>query len=317
MNGRDVRPGTLVLVGDRREDAFRLPERTTIPMMTWQRAIADYRTAMNARALSPRTIDCYEGYLQRAGVALDTETPWVVTTQQIEHLIGSMTSSASGRKSMRTALGGFYAWGLARGYLAVDPAAPVPTPRVPKGRPRPTPEGVLLDALERADDRERLMVELGALAGLRASEIAQVHQLDLNEDDELLVHGKGGKERIVPLVAGHLVDAIRAADGWVFPNVQRGGHLTPNHVTHILSRLLDGPWTGHTLRHRFGTRAYAVTRDLLAVSELLGHESPNTTLTYVKMPKDHLVDAVAAAVQIGALPPRRPRGHDDELPRAA
>lgn len=37
----------------------------------------------------------------------------------------------------------------------------------------------------------------------------------------------------------------------------------------------------HTLRHRFGTRAYALTSDLLLVQDLLGHSSPSTTRRYV------------------------------------
>lgn len=284
--------------------------------MSWQSCITDYTISLRAAGIASTSITTYRHYLNYAADRLAGE-PWSVTTQQLERLLGSASGGASARKSLRSALGGFYRWGVKGGYVDVDPIAPLPTPKVPKGTPRPAPENVIRQALERADDRERLMIELGALAGLRAGEISRVHSDDL-ADDLLLVHGKGGKEREVPIGDGHLLDALRAADGWLFPNQQRGGHLTPNHVSKIMSRLLPAPWTGHTLRHRFGTRAYAGSRDLLAVSQLLGHSSTDTTLVYVRMPDDHLRAAVQAAATIGGLPPlRTPRDPVNELPEAA
>lgn len=269
--------------------------------MTWITATAAWMLSLRAAGRRPATIRLYQHYLQHTAHALGGD-PWSVTTEQLEALLGSVEWGPSARKSLRTALGSFYRWGLRAGHVDVDPAAPLETPRVPQGRPRPTPEGVLADALQRANPRERLMVELGALAGLRAGEIALVHTSDL-DGDMLLVHGKGGRERVVPLAEGNLTAAIVAADGWLFPNRQSGDHLTPNHVSKLLSRLLPGQWTGHTLRHRFGTRAYAGTRDLLAVSRLLGHASPSTTLIYVQLPDDHLRDAVRAAATIGGMAP--------------
>ncbi|HET6299160.1 MAG TPA: site-specific integrase, partial [Kribbella sp.] len=58
-------------------------------------------------------------------------------------------------------------------------------------------------------------------------------------------------------------------------------------------RLLLGDWTGHSLRHRFASAAYAVDRDLRAVQELLGHSKPETTARYVATPDGALRAAVA------------------------
>jgi integrase len=284
--------------------------------MSWQHCITDYTISLRAGGCSAGTITTYRHYLNYAADRLCGD-PWAATTQQLERLIGSPEWGPSGRKSLRTALGGFYRWGRRYGYVVVDPVAELPTPKVPKGKPRPAPEGVIRDALERADARERLMVELGALAGLRAGEISRAHSDDLVED-VLLVHGKGGKLREVPIADGHLLTTLHQGAGWLFPNRQRGGHITPNHVSKLLSRLLPAPWTGHTLRHRFGTRAYAGSRDLLAVSQLLGHSSTDTTLIYVRMPDDHLRAAVQAAATIGAVAPLpRPTGPADGLSQAA
>lgn len=264
--------------------------------MQWQASITAYATSLRARGCSPATVVLYRHYLNY--LADQLEAPWDVTEADLEHVLGSVDWGTSARKSLRTVIGGFYAWGSRAGHVTANPAADLPAVRVQRGRPRPTPEGVVAAALERADTRERQMVELGAFAGLRAGEIARVHCDDL-DGDLLLVHGKGGKERVVPLARGALVDAIADAQGWLFPNA-RGSHLSANHVSKLLSRLLPAPWTAHTLRHRFGTRAYAGTRDLLAVSKLLGHASTDTTLVYVQMPDDHLRLAVAAASAVGS-----------------
>lgn len=115
------------------------------------------------------------------------------------------------------------------------------------------------------------MIGLAAFAGLRCAEIARVHGQDL-AGDVLRVHGKGGKVRDVPVLP-RLLDRLQAVEGWAFPN-GHGSHLTPGHVSRLLSRALPEGWTGHTLRHRLATAAYAGTRDLLAVSALLGHSRP-------------------------------------------
>jgi integrase len=265
--------------------------------MSWSLMITRWTLALRAGGRSERTIGLYRHYMNLAGDRLDA-APADVAAADLEQLLGATDWGPSARKSLRTALVGFYRWAAARELVPVDVAKDLPSVRVPRGRPRPTPEWVLAGALAAADERCRLMLELGALAGLRAGEIARVHRDDF-DGEQLLVHGKGGKERLVPIVDGHLRRALAAADGWLFDN-RLGGHLTSNHVTKLLSQLLPAPWTAHTLRHRFGCRAYASTRDLLAVSQLLGHASTETTLTYVLLPDDHLRAAVRGAAAIAA-----------------
>lgn len=74
---------------------------------------------------------------------------------------------------------------------------------------------------------------------------------------------------------------------WAFPN-GRGSHLTPGHVTKLLSKALPLTYTGHQMRHRCATVQYGATRDLLAVGAFLGHTRPETTQRYVLMPDDSL-----------------------------
>lgn len=270
--------------------------RTHSPLDPWQRAIADYIGSLRAAGRPSTTITLYRHYANLMAGKLGTPSPWTVTARQLEQFLGEISWGLAARKSLRTVVGGFYGWGHVTGRIQADPSIGLPRVKVSRGRPRPTPEGIFLDALAAAGRRERLMLELAGLAGLRAGEIARVHSDDLY-DDVLLVHGKGGKDRRVPMPEGDLTAAIAGASGWLFPN-GRGGHLTPNHVSKLVSALLPGQWTCHTLRHRFGTRAFAGSRDLLAVSTLLGHASADTTIIYVQMPDDHLRDAVRAAAPI-------------------
>jgi site-specific recombinase XerD len=120
---------------------------------------------------------------------------------------------------------------------------------------------------------------------------------------QLVVHGKGDKERIVPIseslaeaisrgAAGHTPGA--PADGWLFPNYN-GGHLTAYHVGALVVRVLPGHWTMHTLRHRAASRAYRGTRNLRAVQQLLGHASVGTTEFYCAVDDSEIRAAMEAA----------------------
>lgn len=114
---------------------------------------------------------------------------------------------------------------------------------------------------------------------------------------QLLIHGKGGKQRIVP-ISDTLAAAIRAqapAGGWLFPNGE-GSHLTAEWVGELVRGVLPPDWTMHTLRHRFSSRAYRGTRNLRAVQVLLGHESIATTERYTAVDDDELRAAMTAAL---------------------
>lgn len=143
------------------------------------------------------------------------------------------------------------------------------------------------------------MILLATFGGLRRSEIARVHADDV-EDGFLIVTGKGGRRRFVPIhpvLAPHL-EVVRIRGGWAFPG-RFAGHCHPDHVGKHLARLLGSGWTGHTLRHRFATEAYRGSRDLRAVQELLGHASVATTQIYVGLDTEALTNAVLQIPPLG------------------
>lgn len=200
-------------------------------------------------------------------------------------------------KSARSALRSFYGWARDTGRIEVSPAHQLAPVRVPRGRPKPTPEQAYRAALTITDERARLAIVLAGACGLRRGEVARVRTEDVEPDLmgwSLRVIGKGGHVRVVPLPDA-LADRLRDhGDGWVFPS-PRGGHLTPHHVAKIVTAHLPAGVTMHSLRHRCASTAYAGTRDLRAVQELLGHARPETTAGYVLAPEDTIRAAMNAA----------------------
>lgn len=138
---------------------------------------------------------------------------------------------------------------------------------------------------------------------MRRSEIAQVAYDDLFKTAEgwvIRVLGKGGHERHVPVPDSLALDIMYHQSvhhgKWLFPNPSNPfKHLTPNHLAKLVSREMPRGMTTHSLRHRAGTKAYAVTRDLRAVQEFLGHAHSTTTEIYTHVPAASIRAAMDAA----------------------
>ncbi|MFD6091329.1 tyrosine-type recombinase/integrase [Oerskovia sp. NPDC060338] len=270
----------------------------TSDSMTWEAAIDAWLTALRAAGRPETTIRTQRQHVQQCAAQGGLPSPWVATSASLLAYMGARDWVPETRHGHRTSLRGFYAWGVRAGYIESSPAHELPSVRRTPPRPRPLPERLLTDALRRADGRTRLMVRLAGEHGLRRGEVAAVHSRDVIVDlvgYSLVVHGKGGRERVVPL-ADDVARAILGARGHAFPG-QVDGHVSPWWVGKLVGRVLPEGWTTHTLRHRFATRAYAIDHDVFSVQELLGHASAETTRRYVQLPDDakrRLVAAVAA-----------------------
>lgn len=229
--------------------------------------------------------------------------PWSVTTPTLLQWYTDREIALETRHSLRTTLRAFYAWGVAAGHLTTSPADVIPPVRRPGPNPHPLPDDLLGQALAAADARQTLILRCAAEAGLRRAEIAAIHARDLLQTSGgtvLAVHGKGSKQRLVPLAPGLaalLTDATNAdPHGDALPNGQ-GSHLSAERVADSVRHLIPSPYTLHALRHRFATTAYDATRDLFSVQRLLGHASPTTTQRYVATDADQLRAVVAAVAQ--------------------
>lgn len=180
----------------------------------------------------------------------------------------------------------FYKWAIVRDHRADDPTVLLEAPRADNALHRKIPNediGRLIQALP-ADLARAVM--LGAFAGLRVSESAALDWADVDTADDVLLvrRSKGGKSRAVE-VSPELIHRL-SKDGTAGNVVAAGG--TPYDAAQLQRKLNRAmrwqgcDFTSHDLRHRWGITAYRVNSDLLAVAEMMGHSSVNTTKIYAQ-----------------------------------
>lgn len=236
--------------------------------------------------------------------------PGLVTPQHLTHWFATNAHwKPETRRGYRNSVVLFFRWAHKERHLDVDPAADIPAVKPDQAAPRPAPDRVWRESLMRAHPRTMIMLRLAAEAGMRRAEVAQVHTRDLLEGFDgyqLLVHGKGGKERIVPISddlaglvlagpAGHTPEmAAFGTEGFLFPG-DEDGHLSARWVGKLCANAMPEGWTMHTLRHRFATRAFRGSRNIRAVQKLLGHSNVAVTERYTAVDDAEVRAAMMAA----------------------
>lgn len=251
-------------------------------MGIWQRELIAWETYMLAIGTPDTTLQLRLYHLRRLAADVP-KTPATLTFDDLVAWFAGQSWAQNTRKSYRQSFRSFYAWAMATGRVRESPAHLLPPVRVPRGKPRPTPELDYQAAIAKAAPRERLALRLAGVCGLRRSEVARARREDVEVDllgHSLRVTGKGGHVRLVPLPADLAAEVLAMPDGWLFPS-PHGGHLTPHHLAKCMSAVLGH--NPHSLRHRAGTRAYQGTKDLRAVQEFLGHAKPETTAIYTEV----------------------------------
>lgn len=192
-------------------------------------------------------------------------------------------------------------------------------PRQKRTLPRPlSPEAALkvADIGQSLDEEPWIAARNAAIfallygSGLRISEALALSRGEAprSASDALRVTGKGGKERIVPVlpaVVAAIAEYLRLCPwqpgpaGPLFLGAE-GGRLNPRIVQRAMQGLrsslgLPATATPHALRHSFATHLLANGGDLRAIQELLGHASLSTTQVYTEVDTDRLMAAYNAA----------------------
>jgi integrase/recombinase XerC len=190
-------------------------------------------------------------------------------------------------------------------------------PKLKQTLPRPVSEAgarsLMAEAVAAAGEewigaRDAALLTLLYAAGLRISEALALTGADRPLPDTLRITGKGGKQRIVPLLsAAHngveryaaLCPFALTEDAPLF-RATRGGAMTPRMAQALMQTLrgrlgLPSSATPHALRHAFATHLLANGGDLRAIQDLLGHESLSTTQRYTSVEAQKILQSYRRA----------------------
>lgn len=285
-----------ISVSDEPSRAVALHHRSASTLWEWRTAIAEWkRWAAREGGYPATTIRTRYEHLTLFAKSAPVG-PWSISGDDLLDWFMDRDWATNTYLSRRTTMRHFYKWAAEQGKVDRSPALVIPSKRPPEPNPMPAPDRVYDAAVEVADERTLLMLLLAAGHGLRRAEVAVVWpERDLIEDLagwSLLVHGKGGKTRVVPLEEETARLLRRAPAGYLFPG-RIDGHLSAQYVGILVSRALEGAWTMHKLRHRAATYFQEdADNDMRVVQVLLGHASLNTTMLYVPENRDRMRRAV-------------------------
>jgi integrase/recombinase XerD len=314
-----------------------------------ERAAAGYlQYLVVERGLAANTVEAYRRDLRRYGEHLARRGKTAlgeVASRDVAEFLAALREGDAGHPPLAAssagraviAVRGLHAFARKQGLAVSDPADEVSPPAPPRRLPKAISVAEVVRLLEAAGStadpdsralRDRALLEFLYGAGARISEATglDIDDLLLSPGEQaaaaftpvVLLRGKGGKERVVPvgsyavraleayLVRGRPVLAQRARGGGargvcpaVFLNA-RGGRLTRQGAWGILRAAwersgLASEVSPHTLRHSFATHLLDGGADIRVVQELLGHASVATTQVYTLVTVDKLREVYAAA----------------------
>jgi integrase/recombinase XerD len=298
---------------------------TTLPV-----AVAGYLDHLRVeRGLALNTLVSYERDLARytefcaargiEGVAAVHESDvaaFLVELRQGSEHRSALSASSAGRTLV--AVRGLHRFALMERWVEVDVAAEVRPPRPDKRLPKAIPlEDVerMLEAAAALDaplgPRDLALLEILYGTGARISEAVGLDVDDIDhEHGAVLLRGKGGKERLVP-IGSHAREAVQAylvrsrpvlgargPGGPALLRNSRGGRLSRQSAWTVLRAAagragLSAAVSPHTLRHSYATHLLDGGADVRVVQELLGHASVTTTQVYTMVTVERLREVYA------------------------
>ena len=273
---------------------------------------------------SPRTLEAYGRDLQGLDRFLQGDQGDLLKCDgaQVRSFVASLGARGLAPATISrkiSTLRQFFKFLLLEGVREDDPALLLDAPRPSRSLPRVLSSGEVEALLHQARELEgpdglRMVALLEVLyaCGLRVSELVGLPLTNVDLDTELvLVFGKGGRQRYVPL-GESAVSAIRSyldvrsaflpdnrGSSWLFPSRGRSGHLSRQRFAQILDDLavmagIDPRRVSpHVLRHAFASHLLANGADLRAVQQMLGHADISTTQIYTHVLEERLKQTVA------------------------
>ncbi len=282
------------------------------------------RHLQDERQLSAHTVEAYRRDLSDLCEFLDEyfgsdEWSWNgIDRLAIRAFLSHLTAASLQRRTIArklSAVRSFFRFLHREGAVAANPARQVRAPRHGRALPGYLTQKEMNQLFDLAAQgstetgwrgtRDRALVELLYTAGLRLSEVHSLNVADLDSAAaKVKVHGKGGKERIVPVgryartaLLEYQLERDRqfgapAQSDPLFVS-ERGARLSRRQiqrvVTHFIALVADeGGLSTHSVRHSFATHLLDEGADLMAIKELLGHASLSTTQMYAHTSRERL-----------------------------
>lgn len=231
------------------------------------------------------------------------------------------------RARKATTLRNFYKYLSVQKRLINDnPLQELDSPKLKKTLPKYLTLDESLALLEAVDgkfrERDYCIITLFLNCGLRLSELVSLNLSDIRTNNTIVVTGKGNKERTIYLNQA-CIDAINAylpfrpVDGVKDKNAlfisRQKGRISPKTIQYIIKNTLEKAGLGdrelstHKLRHTAATLMYQYGDvDVLAIKEILGHESLSTTQIYTHIMDEQLKKAAESNPLSSVKAPRRP-----------
>ena len=291
----------------------------------WVAALETWERWLVARSAAPKTRRAYLADLTQLAewAGAHDLAPEDVDHKRLRLFAGVLSERGASKATIARKLASarsFYRHLVDRGELEASPADLVASPKRDQYLPRVLKEddvAALLDSIPASTPlelRDRAIFEMAYATGLRAEELTTLDMGDADFDaEELRVHGKGGKERVVPIGE----QAWRTLNSYLErgrPLLAREGETGERAIflsksgrrlgTADLRRRLRA-WaqragippgaTPHTLRHSFATHLLEGGADLRTIQELLGHSTISTTQTYTRVESRRLRKVYARA----------------------
>lgn len=264
---------------------------------------------------SKNTLLAYRTDLQQAS-AISRGTLWQADREVLQDIAASwnkLKNNSVARKS--SSLRRFFGFLAEEGFRSDDPSDALPRPSGQRSLPKilsheeiaqlfeTIEAGLKSKNIRPKDARLAALVELLYGSGLRASELVALPRKSvMMERPFLIIRGKGGKERLVPISdrARHAVkrwaDHVEPDEKFLFPS--RTGHLSRIRLFQIIrglaakSGISPTKISPHVLRHAFATHLLEGGADLRALQTLLGHSDISTTQIYTHVDSARLVELV-------------------------
>ena len=237
-----------------------------------------------------------------------------ISTSDMRAWMAQERNTGTGARSLArklSAVNSFFNWLAEREGFEPTAVLAARAPKYQKKLPRPLAQDAaraVIDTVELQSTtdwvaaRDVAVVTLLYGCGLRISEALALTGKAAPLPASLRISGKGGKERLVPVIAAArqaverylaLAPYPKEDDGPLFRGV-RGGALNPRQIQGAMAQAraqlgLPASATPHALRHSFATHLLEAGGDLRAIQELLGHASLSTTQAYTAVDTAHLM----------------------------